>query len=138
MSALTPYKQTFEADLDALGATADGEVILGKSAIAGTVTAAELLPNATQNGAATDNRTWTVYNRKGDGTGTTVVTTFTNSANDTAHNLTAYKSKTLTLTSTAADLVVAVGDVLTVKSAHNGTGGIADVGGKVRVTVTRS
>lgn len=49
-----------------------------------------------------------------------------------------YHRTDLALSSTAADLNVAVGDVLTVQSLHVGTTGLADPGGTVFVTLSRA
>lgn len=112
----------------------DDDTILGQSPFAGTVSAVQYVPEAAITGAATNNRTLSLVNKGQDGTGTTTIATLTfgSGTNAAANNEVA-----LTLSSTAADLVVAEGDTLLWRSVHNATG-IADPGGLARVTVSRS
>lgn len=103
-------------------------------AVAGTVSAVTIIPDATITGAATNNRTIQLVNKKQDGTGTTVIASI-NFVNGT--NAAAFDSKNLTLSATASDLVVADGDVLALVSTHVGTG-VADPGVLAKVTIARS
>lgn len=101
---------------------------------AGSVSSVTYIPAASQSGAATNSRTLNLVNKGSAGAGTTVVATL---ALASGVNLTAFDEKTITVSSTAADLVVAEGDVLQWQSLHVGTG-IADPGGTVIVTIDRT
>lgn len=85
----------------------------------GTLTAAAIIPLTTLTGANTDSRTLQVFNRGQAGAGTTLMASkaFTSGVNAPAEAETS-----LTLSSTASDLVVASGDVIEVKSLHVGAG----------------
>jgi hypothetical protein len=108
--------------------------VLAQSPYAGTVTAVQYVPEAAITGAATNNRTVSLVNKGQAGSGTTVVATLTFASGT---NATANNEVSLTLSSTAADLVVAEGDTLQWRSIANGTG-LADPGGIARVGVSRS
>lgn len=107
---------------------------IGKAPFAGTVTAVTFVPDAGMTGNDTNYRTVNIINKGDDGSGTTVVATlaFTSGTNATAFNET-----TITLTGTAADLVVEAGDVLAWNSVHTASG-IVDPGGLVTVSISRS
>lgn len=110
------------------------DTVLAQSPYAGTVSAVQYVPEAAITGAATNNRTVSLVNKGQAGSGTTVVATLTFASGT---NATANNEVTLTLSSTAADLVVAEGDTLQWRSIANGTG-LADPGGIARVTVSRT
>lgn len=110
------------------------DTVLAQSPYAGTVTAVQYVPEAAITGAATNNRTVSLVNKGQAGSGTTVVATLTFASGT---NATANNEVSLTLSSTAADLVVAEGDTLQWRSIANGTG-LADPGGIARVTVSRT
>lgn len=82
-------------------------------------------------GANTNTRSVSLVNKGAAGAGTTVIATlqFNSGVNTTASD-----EKTITLSSTAADLDVVAGDVLQWQSTHVGTG-IADPGGLVNITL---
>jgi hypothetical protein len=130
-----PLTHTKQARVGALGATADAATqSVGEAPFDGTVTAATYTPDSTITGAATNNRTISLVNKGQAGTGTTVIATltFNNGVNAAGDDETP-----MTLSGTPANLVVAAGDVLAFNSTHNGTG-IADPGGLVQVTFSRS
>jgi hypothetical protein len=110
------------------------DTVLAQSPYAGTVSAVQYVPEAAITGAATNNRTVSLVNKGQAGSGTTVVATLTFASGT---NATANNEVSLTLSSTAADLVVAEGDTLQWRSIANGTG-LADPGGIARVTVSRT
>lgn len=116
--------------------TAGNDLItpVGVVPFAGTITAVKIVPNAVITGAATNNRKHTLFNRGGAGAGTTAVATrqYVSGTNAAIKVTTA-----LTLSGTAADLVVAEGDVLEFESLHILTG-IADPGEMVEVTISRT
>lgn len=110
----------------------DASTVISEAPFAGVVTAAYYIADAAITGAATNNRTVTVTNRGGAGSGTTAVATL---AFGSGINAAKDADTTLALNATAANLVVAQGDVLTFDSVHVGTG-IADPGGLVVVEIT--
>lgn len=88
----------------------------------GTVTGARVTTAAAITGANTESRTIQLFNRGQAGSGTTLVASkaFVSGVNAAADDETA-----LTLTATAADLVVAAGDILEFVSLHVGSTGLA-------------
>jgi len=99
---------------------------------AGTVTAVTYSTVTAITGANTNTRSVSLVNKGQTGAGATTVATLQfNSGVDTV----ASDEKTITLSGTPANLVVAAGDVLQWQSTHIGTG-IADPGGLVAVTIT--
>jgi hypothetical protein len=135
MSDMTPLVATLSASTEAAAAAADNTTIVGKAAFAGTVTAVTYTPEANITGANTDSRTVSLINKGADGNGTTVVATL---AMVSGVNSLDFDDKAITLSATAADLVVADGDVLAWTSVHVGSTGLADPGGRVTVTLSRS
>lgn len=135
MTDQAPLVRTLTADADAAAAGADKTTIIGKAPFAGTVTAARFMANSVLTGANTDSRTLSIVNRGQAGSGTTSVASkaFTSGVNAPAGDETA-----ITLSGTAADLVVAEGDVLAFVSTHVGSTGLADPGGHVEVDISRS
>jgi len=112
----------------------DLNTVLFVAPFAGTVTSVSYAPTADITGAATNNRKVSVVNAADDGDGTTEVAEeqFVSGVNASQ-----YAALALTLASDADDLEFAAGDVLVWKSTHIGTG-IADPGGTVTVTISRS
>jgi hypothetical protein len=108
--------------------------IIGEAPFAGTVSEVTYTPAAALTGANTNSRTLNLYNRGTAGTGTTLVATL---ALVSGVNLVDNDEKAITLSGTAANLVLAEGDVLEWESLAVGTG-IADPGGVVQVTVNRT
>lgn len=97
----------------------------------GTVTAVTYTTPTAITGANTNTRSVSLVNKGQAGSGTTVVATL---QFNSGVNTTASVPKTITLSSTPADLVVVAGDVLQWQSTAVGTG-IADPGGLVQVTI---
>lgn len=134
MTFEAPTVKRLVIQCDAVAAGSDGQFVLGESPFAGTVTRAVYITAAAITGANTNTRTVTVTNRISDGSGTTAVAALplvsgTNTVKDVA--------TAIPLSGTAANLVVAKGDVLTVDSVHAASG-LADPGGSVEVEITRS
>ncbi len=104
---------------------------IGLAPIAGSVSAVGYATVTAITGANTHTRVVNLVNKGQAGAGTTVIATlqFNSGVNTTASD-----EKVITLSSTAADLVVAAGDVLQWQSTHVGNG-IADPGGLVTVTI---
>lgn len=97
---------------------------------ASTVSAVTYTTVTAITGANTDTRKTVLVNKGAAGSGTTVIATL---QYNSGVNTTASVPKTITLSGTAADLVVAAGDVLQWQSTHVGTG-IADPGGLVGIS----
>jgi len=119
----------------AAAAAADASGAYVVAPFAGTVTAASFIAAAATTGANTESRTYQLHNRGQAGAGTTLVASRalvsgTNNAADDAN--------TMTLSATAADLVVAEGDVLELTSLHVGATGLAGQAGFATVQFTRS
>jgi len=135
MTDRAPLVKDIEADTDAVGAAADGSVTVGRAPFAGTVTTVTYTPNAQLNGANTESRTLSVINKGQDGNGTTSVAS---KAFVSGTNANDFDETTITLNATPANLVVAEGDVLAFVSTHVGTTGLADPGGHVKISISRS
>jgi hypothetical protein len=116
----------------AAGADASGLTV---APFAGTLSAASIISLTTLTGANTESRTVQVFNRGQAGSGTTLMASkaFTSGVNATAEDETS-----LTLSVTAADLVVAAGDVVEVKSLHVGATGLAGTQFLGRLGFTRT
>jgi hypothetical protein len=114
------------------GADASGLTV---APFAGTLSAASIISLTTLTGANTESRTLQVFNRGQAGSGTTLMASkaFTSGVNATAEDETS-----LTLSATAADLVVAAGDVVEVKSLHVGATGLAGTQFLGRLGFTRT
>ena len=135
MSSQAPLIQKLEVDTDAVGAAADADKVIGVVPFAGTITAVTYIPNATLTGANTESRTLSVINKGTDGNGTTSVAS---KAFVSGVNANDFDETVLTLSGTPANLVVAADQILSFNSLHIGTTGLADPGGKVRVSISRS
>lgn len=101
---------------------------------AATVTGVFYTPDAALSGANTNSRTLTLYDRGPADAGTTVIAQL---ALVSTVNLVLDTEKTITLSATPANLIVAAGDILEWNSLHVGTG-ITDPGGLVIVELTRN
>lgn len=130
-----PFVQVIERNVPAVSTAGnDDDTVLGQAPFACTVTSVQYVPEAAITGAATNNRTVSLVNKGQAGSGTTTVAslTFDNGVNAAAND-----EKTITLSGTAANLVLAAGDTLQWRSIHVATG-ITDPGGVVRVTISRN
>lgn len=121
----------------AVAATAAGADAFGlaEAPFAGVITAVVIDPVTLLTGANTDSRTFKVTNKGQANAGTAIPASkaFTAGVNALAERETA-----LTLSATAADLVVAAGDVLEVESLHVGGTGLAGPQAIVRITISRT
>lgn len=137
MADTAPLVQTLEQAAEALAATADGTVIVGEAPFAGVVTSVSYTPEANITGAASPaSRTFSLVNKGADGNGATVVATL---AMVGGVNGLDFDEKAITLSVTAADLIVVAGDVLAWTSVAVTAGtGLADPGGIVKVEISRS
>lgn len=130
-----PFTLTLGETIDAAAAAADSSGAYIIAPFAGTVTAAEIIAAAALTGANTESRTFQLHNRGQAGSGTTLVASkaFTSGVNAAADDATS-----LTLSATAADLVVAAGDVLEFTSLHVGATGLAAPKALGRITFSRT
>jgi hypothetical protein len=137
MADTAPLLRTIETEVaaQATAGTVQDQVI-GEAPFAGTVTEVTIIPEAAVTANATNFRTFRVVNKGQAGAGTTVVATF---ATDTVttDDLAAFDEKTIPLSGTAANLVVAAGDVLAADETVTGTG-VAHGGYTIKVTISRS
>lgn len=131
--ATAPLVNTIGEDTPEVVLGADDAKVIGVAPFAGTVTGVTYIPKSAITGADTNTRKVEVYNRK-TGSGTTLVAGIQYNA---GVNAAADTENAVTLSATPANLVVAEGDVLEFVSTHIGTG-LADPGGHVIVTVSRS
>jgi hypothetical protein len=117
-----PFSMTLGATIDAAIAAADSSGAYVVAPFAGVVSAASVIAATLLTGANTESRTLQLHNRGAAGAGTTLVASkaFVSGVNAAADDETA-----LTLSATAADLVVAEGDVLEFTSLHVGATGLA-------------
>lgn len=122
------------APVQATAGTAQ-DTVIGEVPFAGTVTSATIIPEAGITGQATNYRSFRVVNAGGDGAGTTVVASLAFSSG--AVTATKNDEKTITLSGTPANLLVAEGDVLVFDETVTGDG-LASPGGLVQVEITRS
>lgn len=131
-----PMNRTYEVTVQPVSTAGnDLRTIIGRAVENETVTGVYYIPVSTQAGANTNTRTLNLYNRNAtDGTGTTLVATL---ALTSGVDLTDNVAKTITLSATAANLLLTAGQVLEWESLHVSSG-IADPGGKVIVTTTRT
>ncbi len=119
----------------ASGALVQTSVVI-EAPFIGVVAGVTYTPTAAVTGAASpSSRTLSVVNRKQDGTGATVPASLPLVA---GANLVAFDEKTIPLSATASDLVVAQGDELEFRSAPVGGTGLADPGGTIEVTFERT
>lgn len=135
MADSAPLVRVIEADVPAVSTAGnDDDTVLFQAPFACTVTSVSYIAEAAITGAATNNRTVSLVNKGQAGAGTTTVAslTFASGVNAAANDDTA-----ITLSGTAANLVLAAGDTLQWRSIHVLTG-ITDPGGLVRVTVARA
>jgi hypothetical protein len=119
-----------------IAATANGGDAFGltEAPFAGTIAGVTVTPVTVLTGANTDSRTFKVTNKGAADAGTAIPASkaFVSGVNAVAEEETA-----LTLSATAADLVVAAGDVLEVESLHVGSTGLAGPQAVVRITFSR-
>jgi hypothetical protein len=105
----------------AIAATANaGNVVVLRSPIAGTVTAVRVIPAVAQSASDTNYHDMTLINKGAAGSGTAAVATgHTKATGGTA--FTAFDERALTVTATAADKLLAAGDVLALVDTVGGT-----------------
>lgn len=127
-------QERIEATVPAVTIAATADQVIGEATKAGRVTSVSYTPEAAVTGAASpDSRTLSVVNKGAAGAGSTTVASLALVA---GVNLVAFDEKAITLSGTAANLVVAAGDQLAwVSTAVTGAGGLADPGGHVVIEI---
>lgn len=134
MSETAPLRQTFHLPVEPVATAANGSTVIGAAPFDGTVEAVTYMPIADITGAATNNRKLAVINAGADGNGTTEIAEEQFVSGVDASQ---YVAVALTLSATASNRDVVAGDALVWTSAPIGTG-IADPGGTVAITISRS
>jgi len=130
-----PQTETIESQtVAATIAAASASGVYVKAPFAGTVSAASVITATALSGANTESRTIQLHNRGQAGVGTALVASkaFISGVNAVADDETV-----LTLTATAADLVVAAGDILEFTSLSVGGTGLAGPAFAGSVTFSR-
>lgn len=136
MPSGTPLVARLEANVPAQGTAGTVQTtIIGEAPTTGTVTAASITPNAAVTGHASNYRTFTLTNKTSAGAGTTAIASFATSSTP-ANDLAAGDERALTLSSTAADLDVAEGDIIAVVETVAASG-VAHGGYRVQVELKR-
>lgn len=136
MSEQAPRVRTYEENVPPVTILATTVTQICEIEEAGVVSRVDYKPQANITGAASPaSRSLQIINKGQDGNGAVVVATlaFLGGVNGLDFDEIAF-----TLSATAADLVVAEGDVLVLSSAPVGGTGLVDPGGRIKVTTGRS
>jgi len=134
MAEQAPRRHTIKIQVPAVTTVGNSASYPVKVPEAGVVAGVSYAPTSAQSGANTNSRTLNVINKGQAGAGSTSVASL---ALVSGTNLAAFVPSTITLSGTAANLVVAAGDVLQVQSLSVGTG-IADPGGEFEILIDRT
>jgi hypothetical protein len=130
-----PLSRTHQRSVAAVGTAGnDLNANLVRAEADGVISAVYYVPASTITGANTNTRKVVLVNKGAAGSGTTAIATL---QFNSGVNATADIAKTITLSTTAADLAVTSGDVLQWQSTHVGSG-ITDPGGLAVVVFGRS
>jgi hypothetical protein len=130
-----PFTQAIEQQVPGMAtAGTDDSTVVGRAPFDGTVSSVTYAPDAAITGANTNTRAVRLRNRGQAGSGTTVIAEL---QFDSGVNAAVFDEKVITLSATAANLVVADGDILEWFSDAIGTGQL-DPGGLVRITIART
>lgn len=129
-------QQKIKATVPAVTIAATADQTIGEVDTAGRVSSVTYTPEAAITGAASpDSRTFTLVNKGTDGSAGSDVTVAT-LAMVSGVDAVAFDEKAITLSGTAANLVVAAGDILVwVSTAVTSGGGLVDPGGLVQVEI---
>jgi len=130
-SGAVPIVRVLPVQVPALGATTTGSYI-ARAPFAGVVSSVKYVPIVAVTGADTNTRTLAVTNKGLGGAGSTAVASL---ALVSGANLVAFDENALTNNATAANLVVAEGDILSYTSTYAASG-LADPGGTLFITIT--
>jgi hypothetical protein len=132
--AMHNFKKTIEISVPAYGTDVEGTTPICVAPFAGVVESVQFVPAAAITGADTNNRKQAVVNKGQSGVGSTEVAALTYAS---GVNGVAFDAKSIPNHATAANQVVAAGDVLAWASTAPGSG-LADPGGLLRVVIRRS
>lgn len=132
MANTSPYQDKQHGYAPAIAAGTDQDSIIAVIDRAGTVTGITLTFAGAITAADATARTFTAYNRGTAGVGTTVVATLV--TNVAQGNILNGDEVSMTLSGTAANLVVAAGDVIEIVETH-ATTGTAHSGWRSKVVV---
>lgn len=129
MPAVYPPDLTLSADSPSMfdGDAQDKVTMVGRVRYPGTINSVEFIPAWSLTGANTNSRTYTLYNRRTTGTGTTAIAQVLMTSGS---SMTRFVPVSVSITT--ANAVVAPGDILEWESLHVGTG-LPDPGGRVVV-----
>lgn len=132
-SGEAPLTERLSADFAEVEDGNDLHVMVGRAPFNGNVSAVKVITSEAITGADSNSRSVVVVNRGQAGAGTTVIAQldFVSGVNTTA-----YMPKTVTLATTASQLMVTSGDAIDCFLSHVGTG-ITMVAGRVEVDVAR-
>jgi hypothetical protein len=133
MSTVT---ERITGNFPAIAAGTDQSTTIAESHVAGIVKAATITVNGNVTANGSTYRTFTLVNKGQDGNGTTAIAVFATDT-PTTDDIADFDEKALTLSSTAADLVVAKGDILALVETHASTG-VAHSGGRVEIEIERT
>jgi hypothetical protein len=133
-SASTPSVKTERSNVGGKTGTGTQTIPVAEAPFAGSVSSVSYTPISTLTGAATNYRTLRLVNKGSDGSGSTVIASLAFSGSGVV--ATADDEKAITLSGTAANLVVAQGDILAWDETVAGTG-LDSPGGLVQVEFTR-
>lgn len=135
MSELAPRQSILEVAAEPVAAASDLSTIIGEVQEDGVVSAASFTPKANITGNDAESRHYAIINKGADGNGTTSVATLDM---DTGVSATDFNESAMTLSAVEGALDVAAGDILAFTSTHEGSTGLADPGGLVKVEISRS
>ena len=105
----------------------DQVIPIGRSRYAGTINSVEFIPGWNLTGANTNSRTFTLFNRRSTGTGTTTVAQVLMTSGSSMTRNVAFS-----VSITSANAAIAPGDILEWQSLHVGNG-LPDPGGRIVV-----
>ena len=111
-------QRRYPANVPAAGAAVGQTTIVLESKVAGVLSEAVIQPASAVTANAGNYRTFTLFNRKLDGSGTTSMATLDTSTTGLADN----DERAMTLSGTAGNLAVANGDILEMVETVTGTG----------------
>lgn len=135
MPVTHPVVTTLQCRVPGQGtAGTDSTWIVGRAPYAGVLSSATYTTDAGITGHASNNRALSIINKKLDGSGSTSMATVTT---DGSNSFTAFDEKALPLSGTAANLVVAEGDILAFLS-DAAASGVIDPGGLIVLKIDRS
>lgn len=131
-----PHTSQLEANLPASTILATTVAPVGEAKETGVVSDVTYAPVANITGAASPaSRSIQIINKGQDGNGAVVIATL---AMLGGVNPLDFDEMAFTLSVTAADLVVAVGDIIVASSAPVGGTGLVDPGGRIQVSINRN